>query len=245
MDTAVYAACYGPSRSPRIKCTNCAFTEWALPARLTSAEAGPFDEQIVHCRIVKRGNYVHRSGDLHTSLNIVNSGFLKTFMTNRNGQCQITHFHMRGDLIGLDALGDAIHQCDTIALADACLCAIDYSCFEQLMHDIPALQRRFHQKVGAEIAHYNNAMASIGATSADERIAEFLLELSARFAAIGCSKLEFRLPMRRLEIGEYLGLRLETVSRVLARLHEIDAIAIDGRAIRIKNLLRLRQAATT
>ena len=242
MHSGAVAAPFCSFRSPRIDCPNCALSEWALPGLLSAAEASYFNEQIVHGRSVKRRDYVHRSGAAVASLNIVNIGFLKSCITGRNGNSHITGFSMRGDMVGLDAIGVGIHQSDTIALEDTRLCSINYSCFEQLARDIPALQHLFHQKMSAEIARSHQVMVSIGAMHADERIVQFLLDLAKRLAAIGCSEVRFRLPMHRQEIGEYLGLKLETVSRVLSRLQEVDAIAIDGKDIKIKDAPSMWQA---
>ena len=242
MGTAAIAVRFRPSSSSRIDCPNCALSEWALSGFLAPAEASYFSKQIVHGRTVKRHDYVHRSGTALASLSVINSGFLKSCLIARNGNVQVTGFSMRGDIIGLDALGIGVHQCDTIAIQDTRLCGINYLYFEKLAHDIPALQHLFHQKMGAEIARSHELMASIGVMQADERIVQFLLDLSERFAAIGCSKVRFRLPMQRQEISEYLGLKLETVCRSLSRLQEADAIAIDGKDIEIKNVRRMWQA---
>jgi hypothetical protein len=100
MNTGIIAARFCPPRSLRVSCPNCAFSEWALPGLLTSAGAGHFNEHIVHCRSVKRRDYVHRSGAALASLNVVNSGFLKTCVTGRNGNVQVTGFSMRGTWSG-------------------------------------------------------------------------------------------------------------------------------------------------
>jgi len=239
MDTTVVQVRFSPSITQRIDCPNCALGEWAWSSFRTLAEASYFNDQIVHGSIVKRHHYVHSFGTALESLNVVNSGFLKSCLTARNGNVQITGFSMRGDMVGLDAISTGIHQSDSIALEDACLCSIKYSCLQKLMGDIPALRNLFHQKISAEIARSHEAMSLLGVMHADERIVQFLLNLSNRFAAIGCSKVRFRLPMQRQEIAEYLGLQLETISRGLSRLQEADAIAIDGKNIEIKNVRRI------
>lgn len=242
MSTRVIAARSCAPRSRRISCPNCAFTAREWRRSLTSTEAGYFEEQIVHNRSVRRGDYVHRSGATLMALSIINSGFLKTSLTSSNGNVQITGFSMRGDMVGLDALGIGIYQCDTIALEDSRLCSIEHSRFEQLARDIPALQHIIHQKMSTEIMRGQNVMVSLGTMQADERLFRFLLDLSKRFAALGCAKERFRLPMWRQEIGEYLGLKLSTVCRMLSHLQEIDAIAIDGKDITIKNVPSMWQS---
>lgn len=245
MDTAAIEVRPDPSQSSRVDCPNCAFSEWTSSARFTPDSARYFNEQIVHGSAVRRHDYVHHSGTSLAFFAVVNSGFLKSTLIGRNGNVQITGFSMRGDVVGLDAVGGGIHQCDTIALQDASLCGIAYPRFQQLVSDIPAIQYLLNKKMGTEIARSHRAMASLSAMYADERLVNFLLEFSERFAAIGCSKLRFRLPMQRQEIGEYLGLQLATVSRGLSRLQEADAIAIDGKDITIKNVHKMWCAVET
>ena len=244
MDAAVVAGEFRADAPPRVNCPNCAFGHWAS-GNLTGVEAKRFNGHILHCRSIKRHDYVHRTGAPLRSVSIINSGVLKTCVQSCNGKVQITGFSLRGDMIGLDAIAGGVHHSNTIALEDSSVCGIEYSCFEQLTHDIPALQHLFNQTMSAEIAHAHDLMTSMGATQADERIVIFLLDLSNRFAAIGRSSVRLRLPMGRQEICEYLGLTLETVSRTLSRLQEMDAITIAGKDIEIKNVLRMWQTAQT
>jgi len=162
---------------------------------------------VVHNRRIRRYEHVHRSGAALATLDVINSGFLKSTVSGRDGSVQVTRFSMRGDLIGLDAIGSGVHQCDTIALEDAHLCGIEFTAFERLVRDIPALQHQFHKAMGAEISRDYDVMLLLGAMRAEERVAIFLLNLSRRFAAHGCSAVKFRLPMQRQEIGNYLGLK--------------------------------------
>jgi CRP/FNR family transcriptional regulator len=242
MDAVVNAERGFPSALPRIGCPHCGFTEWATAARLTPAESQYMDGHVVHNRRVRRYEHVHRSGTALATLDVINSGFLKSAVSGRDGSVQVTGFSMRGDTVGLDAIGSGVHQCDTIALEDAHLCGIEFMAFERLARDIPALQHQFHKAMGAEISRDYDIMLLLGAMRAEERVAIFLLNLSRRFAAHGCSAVKFRLPMQRQEIGNYLGLKLETVSRAFAHLRASEMVAIDGKDIEIKNLSRLRQS---
>jgi CRP/FNR family transcriptional regulator len=229
------------SELPDSDCQNCGFISWCLPADLTLREAKRFNDRIMHRRPIRRNEYLHHAGSVLTSLNVINSGFLKTSITNGGGHEQITGFSMSGELVGMDAIGATRHQCNTVALEDSHLCGIAFSDFEQLTSDIPALQQRFHRAMGAEITRDYGIMLLLGGMRAEERIAMFLLNMSKRFAARGYSGVHFRLPMTRYEIGNYLGLKLETVSRGFSHLDDIQVIAINGKDIEIKNLAQLQQ----
>jgi len=241
MNATVSAARMAPSTAPRSGCTQCGFAAWALPARLTPAESRHFDAQIIHCRRMRRNEYVHRAGATLVALNVINSGVVKSSVTGLEGHVQGMGFAMRGEMIGLDAIGAGIHQCDTVALEDTHLCGIEFASFERLMHDITSLQHRFNQTLGAEITRDHEVMFQMGAMCADERVAIFLLNLSKRLAVRGYSAVQFRLPMQRQEIANYLGLKLETVSRSFGKLHAEHVICVDGKDIHIENAAELNR----
>jgi CRP/FNR family transcriptional regulator, anaerobic regulatory protein len=243
MDAIVNSAVRIHRLAPALyECPYCAFSAWALSAHITPAESKRFHDGIVHNRRVKRHEFVHRAGGELATLNVVNSGFLKTSIMGRDGHVQVTGFSMRGDMVGLDAIATGIHQCDTIALEDAYLCGIEFADFEHVARDIPALQHQFNKAMGAEIARDHDVMLLLGAMRAEERVAIFLLNLSKRLATRRGSAVQFRLPMQRQEIGNYLGLKLETISRALSHLQASGLIAIDGKDIEIKSIARLQQS---
>ena len=233
---------FSPSSPPHGECRGCAFNAWCLPANLTLPESRQFNDRIHHRRPIKHNEYLHRAGSELKSLFVVNSGFLKTSITNGGGHHQVTGFSMAGELVGLDAIGTGKHQCDTSALGDSHLCGMRYSDFEELGHAIPALQHHFHRVMGAEIARDYGILILLGTMRVEERVAVFLLNLSTRFSARGYSGTHFRLPMTRQDIASYLGLKMETVSRAFSHLSDIQLIATEGKDIEIKSLLRLQQA---
>jgi CRP/FNR family transcriptional regulator len=239
--STVCAVDFSAAKAPHAECSNCGFNSWRLPARLTLHEAARFDACINHRRPLKRNEYLHRVGSALTSLHVLRSGFLMTRVTDDNGHEQITGFSMPGELIGLDAISAGRHQCETAALEDSHLCGMTFADFEQLSRDIPELQRHFHRVMGAEIARDYGVMLLLGSLRAEERVAQFVLNLSKRFAARGYSEVHFRLPMSRQEIGNYLGLKLETVSRVFSRFNEIQVLAINGKDLEIRDLVRLHR----
>lgn len=232
---------YFPSSLPGGECPNCGFKAWSRSANLASCDSERLNDRIDHRRLVKRNQYLNRAGSKLSSLYVIYSGFLKTSITDDGGREQITGFSMAGELVGLDSIGTGKHQCDTVAIEDSHLCEIAYSDFARLSCDIPSLQHHFHRMMGAEIARDHGIMLLLGAMRAEERIAMFLLNLSIRFSARGYSETQFRLPMARQDIGSYLGMTVETVSRTFSQFNNLRLIAINGRYIEIRDLPQLRQ----
>lgn len=216
-------------------CPDCGFIAWGLCAQLTVRESAEFGKRIEHRRPRKNLEHLHRAGAVLTSLYIIRDGFMKSMVDGNNGRDQITGFLMPGDLIGMDAIATGRHQCSTIALKDSSVCGMAFADFEQLTRDIPALQQHFQQTLGCEIARDHGMMLLLGAMRAEERVAAFLLNLSRRFAARGLPEHHFCLPMTRQDIGNYLGLTLETVSRAFSHLADQQHIAIHGRDVEIRN----------
>lgn len=229
------------SRLPHNECLNCGFDSWRLPADLSSRESKNLNGFIEHRRPIKQFQYLHHAGAPLESLYVINSGFLRTSISDSVGREQITGFSMTGELVGLDAIGAGNYLCDSIALEDSSVCGIRFSDLEELGRNLPALQHHFHRAMGAEITRDHGIMLLLGAMSAEERVIIFLLNISARFSARGYSGTYFRLPMTRRDIGSYLGLKLETVSRIFSHLNNIQLISINHKSIEIKSIPKLQQ----
>lgn len=231
-----------PTSAPLSReCPDCGFIDWVQRAGLSPDELRRFCDRIEHRRIRKHHEHLHRAGATLGVLYVLNSGFAKTIISDGNGHQQITGFPMPGDLIGMDAIATGRHQCSTIALEDSSVCGVVFTELEQLNRDIPALQHHFNQAMGAEITRDHGMMLLLGAMRAEERVAMFLLNLSRRFALRGGCETRFRMPMTRQEIGNYLGLQFETVSRAFSHLANARLIAIDNKDVAIRNMDGLRQ----
>lgn len=226
-------------------CPDCGLLAWGLAAELTSREAADFARRIEHRRSRKSHELLHRAGALLTSLYILRSGFMKSIVAGDNGRDQITGFLMPGDLIGMDAIATGRHQCSTVALEDSIVCGMAFADFEPLTRDIPSLQQHFQQTMGSEIARDHGMMLLLGAMRAEERVAAFLLNLSRRFAARGLPAQVFHLPMSRQEIGNYLGLTIETVSRAFSHLADQAYIGVHSREVEILDPKALHRIART
>jgi CRP/FNR family transcriptional regulator len=221
-------------------CSSCTLRELCLPAGLNEDELNRLDTMVNRKRPIKRGDYLYRSGAPMVSLYAIRSGFLKSCVLHDDGREQVAGFHMMGELVGMDAIASGKHVCDAIALEDSDVCEIPYADLEQLSRDIPALQHHFHRILSREIGRDYGVMLLLGSMRAEERLAAFLLNLSQRFAARGYSPTRFNLRMTREEIGSYLGLKLETISRAFSRFQEDGLIAVQNKYIEIKDLDRLR-----
>jgi len=239
--SAVYP--FNPARSDpgRAACQNCGLLSWSRAAALTTHVAMRFNDLITHYRPLASGSYLHRAGLHLTDLCAVHSGFLKTTLGNANGLEQITGFVMPGDLVGMDAIGSGMHLCNTIALENSSVCGISFAALERLCRESPELQKHFHRMLSMEITRDHGIMLLLGVMSAEKRLAVFLLNLSRRFGQLGYSPTRFKLAMTRDEIGSYLGLSLETVSRTLSKFNKEQLITVSGKEIRIKNLDGLEQ----
>ena len=221
-------------------CQTCGLRELCVPAGLSPAEMEQLEGIVNRKRSMKRGNYLYRAGGELQSLFAVRTGFLKTCVLHDDGREQVAGFHMMGELLGMDAIGTGKHISDAIAIEDSEVCEIPFGEFERLGRELPALQQHFHRIMSREIARDYGVMLLLGSMRAEERLATFLLNLSQRFAARGYSSTQFILRMTREEIGSYLGLKLETVSRAFSHFQSEEIVAVQNKNIEIKNIEKLR-----
>jgi CRP/FNR family transcriptional regulator len=224
----------------RIVCSSCSLRELCLPAGLDTGEMERMDRLVTRRRKLKRGTDLYRAGESLAALYAIRSGFMKSCVLNVDGREQVAGFHMAGDLLGLDAIGGGSHTCDTIALEDTEVCEIPFASLEQLSRELPSLQHQLHRVMSREIVRDYGVMLLLGSMSAEERLAAFLLNLSQRVAARGYSPSEFRLRMTREEIGSYLGLKLETVSRALSAFQERGLIRVRQKNVRLLDFAGLK-----
>ncbi len=225
-------------------CSNCNLRELCLPVGLSDDEMQRLDEMIQTRRRIKRGEHLYRAGQAFDSIYAIRSGFFKTDVLLEDGRDQVTGFQMAGELLGLDGISTEHHTCNAIALEDSEICSIPFSRLEGLSREIHNLQHHFHKVMSREIVRDHGVMMLLGTMRAEERLAAFLLNLSQRFTARGFSHAEFYLRMTREEIGSYLGLKLETVSRAFSRFQEEGLIAVQQKHIRILNIPGLKALMT-
>jgi CRP/FNR family transcriptional regulator, anaerobic regulatory protein len=191
-------------------------------------------------RKIKRGAILFRNGEPFQSLFAIRTGFFKTCVTAEDGRDQVTGFQMAGEIIGLDGIVNDHHTCDAVALEDAEVCVMPFDRIGDLSREVNALQHHVHRIMSREIVREHGVMLLLGSMRAEERLAAFLLNLVQRLHARGFSRSELVLRMTREEIGSYLGLKLETVSRTFSKFVEDGIIEVRQRHVRIVDTESLR-----
>ena len=217
----------------KVACSSCSLRELCMPIGQTPGELERLDEMVASRRRVRRREVLFHDGEPFTSLFAIRTGVFKTRVAAEDGRDQVTGFQMAGEIIGLDGIVHDHHTCDAVALEDAEVCVMPFHRIEQLSREVPALQRHVHQIMSREIVREHGVMLLLGSMRAEERLAAFLLNLVQRLHARGFSRTEFVLRMTREEIGSYLGLTLETVSRTLSKFMEDGIVQVEKRNLRI------------
>lgn len=214
-------------------CSTCSLRELCLPVGLMPTEFAQLDAVIRQSRRLKKGECLFRAGEPFSSLFAIRTGFFKTTIASQDGRDQVTGFFMSGELIGMDGICSHLHSCDAVALEDSEVCELPFSHMEELGQKIPSLQTHFFRLMSREIVRDQGVMLLLGNMRAEERLAAFLLNLSNRLYSRGFAANDFILRMSREEIGSYLGLKLETVSRTLSKFHHEGLILVEHKHIQI------------
>lgn len=225
------------------RCAACSMHQICLPMGLGETDMDKLDKIIGRRRKVPRGASLYRTNDAFLRLYAIRIGHFKTYQLNTGGEQQITGFQMPGELLGLEAIGGGRHHCNAVALEDSEVCEIPFAQLEALFADIPTLLRHFHRLMSQEITREQSAMLLLGGMRAEQRLAVFLVNVGARYAARGYSATNFQLRMMREEIGNYLGLTIESISRLLARFKKTGLLKVANREISVLDPVRLRAIA--
>jgi len=224
----------------RTACSACNLRQLCLPVGLSSPDLERLDSLVAQRRQLGRGEDLFRAGDRFTSVYAVRTGFFKTGLTLEDGREQVTGFQMTGELLGLDGISTDAHTVTATALEDSQVCIIPFDQLEELSRDFTELQRQFHKIMSREIVRDHGVMLLLGSMKAEERLAAFLVNLTQRLHSRGYSSSEVVLRMTREEIGSYLGLKLETVSRTFSRFQDEGLLDVKQRQIRILDQARLK-----
>jgi CRP/FNR family transcriptional regulator len=216
-----------------VACSNCNLRELCMPMGLRPHELERIDQLVATRRKIKRGAALFRNGEAFRSLYAIRTGFFKSCISSEDGRDQVTGFQMAGEIIGLDGVALDRHTCDAIALEDAEVCVMPFDRISELSRDVAALQHHVHRIMSREIVREHGVMLLLVNMRAEERLAAFLLNLVQRLHARGFSRTELVLRMTREEIGSYLGLKLETVSRTFSKFAELGWIQVRHRHLRI------------
>ena len=226
-----------------INCQHCGFSQLCLPFTLNDQELDKLDQIIQRKRPSHKGDHLFEAGKPLQALYAVRTGSFKTYTLTEQGEEQITGFHLPGDVIGFDAIGDQHHPSYAQALETAMVCEIPFNNLDSLLDQVPKLRQQLMRLMSQDIHGDQQMMLLLNRKTAEEKLAAFLTNLAQRFGSRGFSRKEFRLTMTRGEIGNYLGLTVETISRLLGRFHKDELIHVDGKLITIANFEELSRVA--
>ena len=241
----ICTAAVPPIRAKDFKaaCSSCNLRELCLPVGVSRPEFELLDPLVATRRTLRRGEWLFRSGDAFESLFAARTGFFKTRVSLEDGREQVTGFHMAGEVLGLDGIGSGRHTRDAMALENSQACVIPYEQLEALSHEFVDLQRQLHRIMSREIVRDQGVMLLLGSMRAEERLAAFLLNLTQRLHTHGFSPSPLVTRMTRREIGNYLGLTLETVSRCFSRLQDAGILDVRQRRIFVRDAAALQGIA--
>lgn len=212
-----------------------------LPVGMSQQDLAKMDTLVQERVRVHKGETLYRMGEPLSAVYAIRFGTLKTHVTMEDGRTQITGFHLPGEVIGLDGLSEMQHASDATALEDTEVCVVRFDDLQSLSSSLPSLQGQFLRLMSKEISQDQVMLITLGSMRAEERLAAFLVNMSERLAARGYSSTEFVLRMSREEIGSYLGLKLETVSRLFSRFAEAGLIQIRQRHVKIIDMAGIKQ----
>jgi CRP/FNR family transcriptional regulator len=225
----------------KVACSNCNLRELCMPVDLSPADLERIDTLVGTRRKISRGESLYHNGESFNSLYAIRTGFFKTSVTLEDGREQVTGFQMAGEIMGLDGIVSDHHTCDAVALENAEVCVMPFEKIEELSREVNALQHHVHKIMSREIVREHGVMMMLGSMRAEERLAAFLLNLTTRLHARGFSRSELVLRMTREEIGSYLGLKIETVSRTFSKLVEDGVLEVKQKNLRILKPETLRE----
>ena len=224
------------SHHKRVTCGSCRLNSMCLPISLHLDDVDKLSSIIQRGRPLHKGDYLYRANSDFHSVFAIRSGSVKAVTISDNGDEQITGFYLPGEVVGLDGLSNDKYTNSVLALETSSVCEIPFHRFEELSHKIPNLQRHFLQLMSREITEDQRIISLLSKSSAEARIAALLVSISSRNHRRNLSAHEFLLPMTRTDISNFLGLRIETVSRIFARLQKNNIIAIDKKNVLIEDM---------
>ncbi|WP_136066228.1 fumarate/nitrate reduction transcriptional regulator Fnr [Modicisalibacter radicis] len=231
------------SRMQQARCQTCSLSSLCLPLALELDEMDSFDAIIRRRAPLKRGEALLRQDDAFTSVFAVRSGSLKQLSSEGDGEDQLTNFYLPSELVGLDGIDEQRYPGSIIALETTTVCEIPFDHLDQLSERMPELRNQLYRSMSKELRDDRRMLRLLSRKTADERLASFLVNLSTRFRRRGYSPYSFRLSMARADIGSYLGLAVETVSRIIGRFQQQGLVEIQGREVNILDYQALQGLA--
>ncbi len=224
-------------------CGNCRFNSTCLPQVLESDEIKYLDDIIQHHKPIRRSEHYYREGDKFRSVYILRAGAIKAYKTSDDGLEQVTRFYFPGEVLGLDGICNNFYGSSAKSLETVAACEISFTSLEKLSTKIPNIQHYFFQLMSRQIVEDQQLVTLLSKNSAEERVASLILSLSACHARRKLSATRLRLPMSRLDIGNYLGLTVETVSRMFSRLQKMEILRVYNKEIEVLDTAGLQNLA--
>lgn len=235
MNEAVFLEAPAGLARLRRSCSLCSLQQLCLPSGLDAESLAHLERTLRRPRRVRRGEHLYFVGTAQEALFVASSGALKTVSISEGGEAHVVGFHLPGELVGLDGLAGGVHRCEAVALVDSEVCEVQLDRLNAVAREVPGLQAQLLRVIGRSLERDHLHAGLLVRRQAHERLALFLQGLSERYALVGASASELRLPMSRDDIARYLGLALETVSRGLTRMHEDGVIDVRGRRVCIRD----------
>ncbi len=227
----------------RTACETCSLHELCLPLELAHEDMEALDSIIKRRKPFQRGEFLFQQGDPFRAIYAVRAGSVKTYTHTDDGREQVTGFHLPSEIVGLDAITSHQHPCSARALETTSVCEIPFDKLEELGNQIPGLQRQLLRIMSREILEDQDMMIWLGKKSAEERLAALLLRFSRRFQDRHFSAVDFNLSMSRTDMANYLGLAVETVSRLFSRFQSEGLVTVDRKHVQIHDLAGLKRMA--
>ena len=223
----------------RQSCAQCSLQALCLAGGVTSEDLEQLDGIVRRRRPLQRGELLYRAGQPMQALYVAREGTFKTLSLSEEGDEQVLGFHLPGEIMGLDGMGEGSHRCESVALESATVCEIPFADLGKIAAQVPSLQHQLMRVIGQSIGRDHHHLEMLGRRHATERVALFLHSRSERLRTLGRPHLAFSLSMSREEIASYLGLVIETVSRTFSRLQDDGIISVHGRKIELLDPARL------
>lgn len=226
-----------------ISCKDCRLKSLCLPQTLGGFQTQMFENIVRHLPPIKDKNYLFRQGDKFNNLYIVRTGCVKQVISSRDGIDQVIGFSLSGEMLGMDAIATGHYSESAVTLKTTTVCALEFDKFEELCEKIPGLAKQILKMAGQELIDEHDLRLSLATKNSEEKLALFLSSLSTRFQLLGYSPYEFELPMGRSDIGNYLGMAPETISRTVKKLIRKGLINAEMHSVVIKKLDELKAMA--
>jgi len=224
----------------KVSCKECNLRELCFPHGMSEEELTDMESVVEQPKALHKNDFLYRDGDKSLALFAVRSGCVKTMTESPNGDEQIVGFHLPGEVLGLDGFAEGSYTCNAVALETSSVCELPLDQLESLCHKVPGLQKQMRRIMGKEVSSDHKLLLLLGKMTAEERLASFLLSLSSRMEERHWKENEFNLAMPRQDIANYLGMAVETVSRLFATFQNEKIIDVDRRHITILDMQQLK-----